>query len=144
MPELPEVETTKNAILPFQGKTLKRIIVNNPSLRWPIDEKAINKIKEKKILSITRRAKYIFLHHTAGWHNPYNQIDQWDKDSRGCISTEFVIGGQSILGNDNNYYVPIKSFVSNKFEFNTNNNIEVGYSPTDPINEKIIEYLNTL
>ena len=62
MPELPEVETTKNAILPFKGKTLKRIIVSNPSLRWPIDEKAINKIKEKKILSITRRAKYIFLH----------------------------------------------------------------------------------
>ncbi len=62
MPELPEVETTKNAILPFKGKTLKRIIVNNPSLRWPIDEKAINKIKEREILSITRRAKYIFLH----------------------------------------------------------------------------------
>ena len=61
MPELPEVETTKNAILPFKGKTLKRIIVNNPSLRWPIDEKAINKIKERRILSITRRAKYIFL-----------------------------------------------------------------------------------
>ena len=61
MPELPEVETTKNAILPLKGKTLKRIIVNNPSLRWPIDEKAINKIKERKILSITRRAKYIFL-----------------------------------------------------------------------------------
>ena len=61
MPELPEVDTTKNAILPFKGKTLKRIIVNNPSLRWPIDEKAINKIKERRILSITRRAKYIFL-----------------------------------------------------------------------------------
>ena len=62
MPELPEVETTKNAILPFKGKTLKRIIINNPSLRWPIDEKVINKIREKKILSISRRAKYIFLH----------------------------------------------------------------------------------
>ena len=49
MPELPEVETTKNAILPFQGKTLKRIIVNNPSLRWPIDEKAINKIAADEI-----------------------------------------------------------------------------------------------
>ena len=61
MPELPEVETTKNAILPFQGKTLKRIIVNNPSLRWPIDEKLINKIKDVKVLSISRRAKYIFL-----------------------------------------------------------------------------------
>ena len=62
MPELPEVETTKNAILPFKGKTLQRVIVNNPSLRWPVDEKAINKIKEVKILSISRRAKYIFLH----------------------------------------------------------------------------------
>ena len=61
MPELPEVETTKNAILPFQGKTLKRIIVNNPSLRWPINEKLINKIKDVKVLSISRRAKYIFL-----------------------------------------------------------------------------------
>ena len=61
MPELPEVETTKNAILPFKGKILKRIIVNNPSLRWPIDEKLINKIKDVKVLSISRRAKYIFL-----------------------------------------------------------------------------------
>ena len=48
MPELPEVETTKNAILPFKSKTLKRIIVNNPSLRWPVDEKTINKIKNPK------------------------------------------------------------------------------------------------
>ena len=62
MPELPEVETTKNAIFPFKGKTLQRVIVNNPSLRWPVDEKAIKKIKEVKILSISRRAKYIFLH----------------------------------------------------------------------------------
>ena len=61
MPELPEVETTKNAILPFVGKTLKRIIVNNPSLRWPVDEETIKKIKDAKIISISRRAKYIFL-----------------------------------------------------------------------------------
>ena len=44
--------------------------------------------------------KYIFLHHTAGWHNPYNVISAWDKDKRGPIGTEFVIGGQSVLGND--------------------------------------------
>ena len=44
MPELPEVETTKNAILPFKEKILKQIIVNNPSLRWPVDQKAIKKI----------------------------------------------------------------------------------------------------
>ena len=52
MPELPEVETTKNAILPFKDKTLHRVIVNNPSLRWPVDEKAINKIKEVKRIAI--------------------------------------------------------------------------------------------
>ena len=60
MPELPEVETTKNAILPFKGKTLKRIIVNNPSLRWPIDEKAINKIKEKKNIINYQESKIYF------------------------------------------------------------------------------------
>tara|TARA_R110000772_G_scaffold17946_3_gene49917 strand:+ start:95352 stop:96227 length:876 start_codon:yes stop_codon:yes gene_type:complete len=44
---------------------------------------------------------YLFLHHTAGWHNPYNQVDQWGRDNRGAIGTEFVLGGQSIIGNDN-------------------------------------------
>ena len=45
---------------------------------------------------------YIFLHHTAGWHNPYNQVQIWDLDTRGQIGTEFVIGGQSIKGNNFN------------------------------------------
>lgn len=47
--------------------------------------------------------EYLFLHHTAGWNNPYATIDQWGKDSRGAIATEFVIGGQSIKGNDDKY-----------------------------------------
>jgi hypothetical protein len=46
---------------------------------------------------------YLFLHHTAGWHNPYNCIDDWDRDSRGLIATEFVIGGQSVRGDNNKY-----------------------------------------
>jgi len=47
--------------------------------------------------------EYLFLHHTAGWHNPYNVISQWGRDSRGAVATEFVIGGQSVRGNDNKY-----------------------------------------
>lgn len=39
---------------------------------------------------------WIFLHHTAGWENPYKTIDLWDSDKRGTIATEFVIGGQSV------------------------------------------------
>ena len=49
------------------------------------------------------KAEYIFLHHTAGWHNPFRTIDHWGRDSRGQVCTEFVLGGQSIKGNDDQY-----------------------------------------
>ena len=47
--------------------------------------------------------EYLFLHHTAGWNNPYRTIDHWGRDSRGRVATEFVLGGCSIKGNDNQY-----------------------------------------
>jgi len=47
--------------------------------------------------------EYVFLHHTAGWHNPYNCIDQWGRDNRGAVATEFVLGGPSVKGNDTKY-----------------------------------------
>lgn len=47
--------------------------------------------------------EYLFLHHTAGWHNPYNQVDQWGRDGRGKIATEFLIGGQSVKGDSDDY-----------------------------------------
>lgn len=47
--------------------------------------------------------EYLFIHHTAGWHNPYNTISNWGKDTRGAIATEFVIGGPSVKGDDFNY-----------------------------------------
>lgn len=37
---------------------------------------------------------YVVLHHTAGWDNPYQTIDNWNTDTQGRIATEFVIGGQ--------------------------------------------------
>jgi hypothetical protein len=49
------------------------------------------------------KPEYIFLHHTAGWNNPYRTIDHWASDTRGCVATEFVLGGQSIKGNDDKY-----------------------------------------
>ena len=47
--------------------------------------------------------EYVFLHHTAGWHNPFRTIDHWGRDSRGAVATEFVLGGPSVKGNDNKY-----------------------------------------
>ena len=46
--------------------------------------------------------EYLFLHHTAGWNNPYGVVDDWNNDGS-QVATEFVIGGQSIKGNDNQY-----------------------------------------
>jgi hypothetical protein len=47
--------------------------------------------------------EYVFLHHTAGWHNPFKCIDQWGRDSRGAVATEFVLGGPSVKGNDDKF-----------------------------------------
>jgi hypothetical protein len=47
--------------------------------------------------------QWIFLHHTAGWNNPFNTIDGWARDTNGRVATEFVIGGQSIRGNDDRH-----------------------------------------
>ena len=49
------------------------------------------------------KPEWLFIHHTAGWQNPYNCIDSWGRDSRGAVATEFVLGGQSVKGNDTKY-----------------------------------------
>jgi hypothetical protein len=49
------------------------------------------------------KKEYLFLHHTAGWNNPYKTIDSWGRDTRGRVGTEFVLGGQSVKGNDDKH-----------------------------------------
>ena len=47
--------------------------------------------------------EYVFLHHTAGGHNPYQVVDMWSRDTRGRIATEFVLGGKSATNGDSKY-----------------------------------------
>ena len=49
------------------------------------------------------KKEYVFLHHTAGWHNPYQVVDSWGRDSRGRVATEFVLGGQSVKDGNTKY-----------------------------------------
>lgn len=49
------------------------------------------------------KKEYLFLHHTAGWNNPYRTIEHWGRDTRGRVATEFCLGGQSIKGDDSKY-----------------------------------------
>jgi len=46
---------------------------------------------------------YLMLHHTAGWHNPYQTVDVWARDNRGAVGTEFVVGGQDVRNGDTTY-----------------------------------------
>ena len=60
MPELPEVETTKEGLKrDLVGQKILKVELSNKKLRFPYDKKFEKKIIGKYILSITRRAKYI-------------------------------------------------------------------------------------
>lgn len=47
--------------------------------------------------------KWIFLHHTAGWDNPFSTITSWGGDTRGMVATEWVLGGQKITNGDSTH-----------------------------------------
>lgn len=67
MPELPEVETSRRGIAPFlQGKTLSHLTVRQPRLRWPVSETLLT-LRDRPILSVQRRAKYLLLELPEGW-----------------------------------------------------------------------------
>jgi len=59
MPELPEVETSVQAIQEFANQKIESVEIYNPNLRWKIDTKKFKKLSGELVQSITRRAKYI-------------------------------------------------------------------------------------
>jgi hypothetical protein len=44
-----------------------------------------------------------FIHHTAGWDNPYNTVNNWNRDTRGRVATQYVIGGSNVKGKEAKY-----------------------------------------
>lgn len=67
MPELPEVETTRKGIAPhIENNQISEVIIRNRSLRWPIPTHLNAKLKSRKIISVTRRGKYLLLNTEVG------------------------------------------------------------------------------
>ncbi|WMS86468.1 bifunctional DNA-formamidopyrimidine glycosylase/DNA-(apurinic or apyrimidinic site) lyase [Pleionea litopenaei] len=67
MPELPEVETSKNGIAPFtEGQRVKKMIIRNGALRWPVDDSLPERVTDRIITQVSRRAKYLLLHFSGG------------------------------------------------------------------------------
>jgi formamidopyrimidine-DNA glycosylase len=67
MPELPEVETTRRGIAPhIRGQRIRRVIIRQPKLRWPIPKELPSTLKGRKVLSVERRGKYLLLNFHNG------------------------------------------------------------------------------
>ena len=67
MPELPEVETTCKGIAPhIENNIITKVIVRNRNLRWPIPKGLNTKLAKQKIISVTRRAKYLLINTETG------------------------------------------------------------------------------
>jgi len=60
MPELPEVETTRRGIAPaLSGRTIERLIVREPRLRWRVPRSLPAAIAGQAVRDLRRRAKYL-------------------------------------------------------------------------------------
>ncbi|MEP7068594.1 MAG: bifunctional DNA-formamidopyrimidine glycosylase/DNA-(apurinic or apyrimidinic site) lyase [Usitatibacter sp.] len=60
MPELPEVETTRRGLMPHVvGRRIGGAVVRNASLRWPVPRDLDRKLRDRKVVDIRRRGKYL-------------------------------------------------------------------------------------
>lgn len=67
MPELPEVETTKEGIKPFLiDQEISQLVIRDHRLRHPVPADLENHCVSKKIIQVNRRAKYIILQLSQG------------------------------------------------------------------------------
>jgi N-acetyl-anhydromuramyl-L-alanine amidase AmpD len=61
-------------------------------------------LPEQVYFKVEQNKKWIFLHHTNGWHNPFKVIDEWARHPEKKVATEFVIGGLSIKNDNEDIY----------------------------------------
>ncbi|MDE0742470.1 MAG: bifunctional DNA-formamidopyrimidine glycosylase/DNA-(apurinic or apyrimidinic site) lyase [Woeseiaceae bacterium] len=67
MPELPEVETTRLGITPWVlQKKIIDVKIRESRLRWPIPQNIKDKLLNREIFSVKRRAKYLLLETNNG------------------------------------------------------------------------------
>jgi len=68
MPELPEVETTKNGLAKLlTNKIITNVEILNSNLRWVVDQSIKQKINNQTIRSFSRRGKYILFNLEKGY-----------------------------------------------------------------------------
>ncbi len=62
MPELPEVETVMRGLRgPLEGRRIATAEVRVPALRWPLPKDLAARLAGRRVLGLSRRAKYIMI-----------------------------------------------------------------------------------
>jgi formamidopyrimidine-DNA glycosylase len=62
VPELPEVETIRRSIDPLVvGRTVASLDLRTPTLRLPLDDSLVRAVRGRRIVSTSRRGKYLML-----------------------------------------------------------------------------------
>ena len=62
MPELPEVETTRRGLEPVVvGQSIASLTVRERRLRWPVARNLAERLRDRQILSLGRRGKYLLV-----------------------------------------------------------------------------------
>ncbi|MGN6582083.1 MAG: bifunctional DNA-formamidopyrimidine glycosylase/DNA-(apurinic or apyrimidinic site) lyase [Rhizobiaceae bacterium] len=60
MPELPEVETVRRGLQPvLEGARIRSVTLNRPDLRFPLPENFGERLAGRRIVSLSRRAKFL-------------------------------------------------------------------------------------
>jgi len=68
MPELPEVETTKNGLVKLlTNKRITNVEIRNPNLRWRVDDSIEFNLNNQTLRSFSRRGKYIIFNLDKGY-----------------------------------------------------------------------------
>jgi len=67
MPELPEVETTRQGLAPWlEGQLIVRTVARTPRLRWPVPDEFTGRLPGARVMALDRRAKWLFLRTDRG------------------------------------------------------------------------------
>jgi len=67
--------------------------------------------------------EWVFIHHTAGWNNPFKTIDNWSNDTRGAICTEFTLGGPKVSDGSVDYDgVTVQAFPEGNYGYHLGRN----------------------
>ena len=67
MPELPEVEVTRQGVAPYlEGKHVTAVVLRHTGLRWPFPQDLARQLAGQTVLATSRRGKYLLIHFDHG------------------------------------------------------------------------------